>query len=312
MRVFLAGATGAIGRPLVDALVAAGHEVTGTTRSQSRAEAIRAQGAEPVVLDAFDAEAVRSAVVAARPDVLVHQLTELPQDMTPRAMRKAGATTAALRRDTVPVFLAAAAEAGARRAVVQGISFVTAPDGREVHDESAPLWLDGPAEFREIVAAERDMEAAVASTAGIDGLVLRYGFFYGPGTWYDPKGAVGKMVSKRRFPIIGDGAGLWSFIHIDDAVAATVAALDRGTPGIYNVTDGEAARQREWLPELARLLGAKRPRRVPRWLARLAAGEVAVHYATTLPAASSARAQAELGLAPRPWRDGFAQVFGRA
>ncbi len=312
MRVFLAGATGAIGRPLVDALVAAGHEVAGTTRSQERTAAIRAQGAEPVVLDAFDAEAVRAAVLAARPDVLVHQLTELPQDMSPRAMRKAGATTAALRRDTVPVFLAAAADAGARRAVVQGISFVTAPDGREVHDESAPLWLDGPAEFREIVAAERDMEAAVASTAGLDGLVLRYGFFYGPGTWYEREGTAGKMVSKRRFPIIGDGAGLWSFIHIDDAVAATVLALERGAPGVYNVTDGDAARQREWLPELARLLGAKRPRRVPRWLARRAAGEVAVHYATELPAADSAKARRELGLTPRPWREGFAQVFAGA
>ena len=227
-------------------------------------------------------------------------------------MRKAGATTAALRRDTVPVFLAAAAKAGARRAVAQGISFVTAPDGREVHDESAPLWLDGPDEFQEIVAAERDMEAAVANIPGIDGLVLRYGFYYGRGTWYERDGTVAKMVSKRRFPIIGDGAGLWSFVHIDDAVAATVLALDRGAPGVYNITDGEAARQREWLPEVARLLGAKRPRRVPPWLARLAAGETAVHYATALPAASSAKAQQELGFAPRPWREGFAQVFGRA
>jgi nucleoside-diphosphate-sugar epimerase len=310
MRVFLAGATGAIGRPLVDRLVAEGHDVTGTTRDAQRAQALERRGARAVVLDAFDAAAVRAAVLAAEPEVLIHQLTALPATPDPKAMAAAVATTARLRRETVPTFVAAAAEAGARRAVVQSISFVTRPDGRPVHDEDAPLLDDADPVHGANVGAVRALEAATTGTAGIEGVVLRYGFYYGPGTWYDRDEAIGTMVRKRRYPLIGRGEGRSSFVHVDDAVDATVRALDRGAPGVYNITGDEPLPQHVWLPEVARLLGAKRPRRVPAWLARRLAGPVVVHYATTLPGNANDRARAALGWQPRPWREGFAEVFG--
>lgn len=303
MRIFLAGATGVIGRPLADALLAAGHEVTGTTRDAARAEQLRARGLTPVVLDAFDAEAVHAAVAAAEPEVVVHQLTALPAQPDPKRMAEAVALTGRLRRETVPVFIAAAHAAGARRILVQSISFVTQPDGRPDHDETAPL-----APGQEDVAA---MEAAVlGAPAGLDALALRYGFFYGPGTWYAPDGAIGQMIAKRRFPLIGSTEGRSSFIHVDDAVAATVRALDRGPTGIYNITGDEPLPQHVWLPHAARLMGAKRPRHVPAWLARRLAGDAVVHYATTLPGNLNGRAVTTLEWRPRGWRDGFAEVFG--
>jgi nucleoside-diphosphate-sugar epimerase len=259
VRVFLAGATGAIGRPLVDRLVAEGHEVIGTTRDESRARVLRERGAQAVVLDAFDTAAVHEAVIAAEPEVVVHQLTALPQQPDPRAMHDAVRLTARL---------------------------------------------------RENVEAIRALEHAATGTAGIEGVVLRYGFYYGPGTWYDAAGPVGTMIRKRRFPMIGRGEGRASFVHLDDAVDATVRALDRGTPGIYNITDGTPAPWREWVPEAARLLGARPPRRVPAFVARRVAGPIVVHYATTLPGNASDRARAALDWRPRSWRDGFAEVFG--
>jgi nucleoside-diphosphate-sugar epimerase len=310
VRVFVAGAAGAIGRPLVERLVAEGHSVVGTTRDAARARALRAQGAEPVVVDAFDAAALRAAVLAAEPEVVIHQLTALPAQAEPKLMEAALATTNRLRRETVPTLLAAGAEAGARRALVQSIAFVTRPDGRPVHDEDAPLQLDAPEQYRDNIAAVRDLEAATVATPGIEGLVLRYGFYYGPGTWYDKDGTMGELIRKRRYPIIGDGAGRMSFVALDDAVAATVLALDRGAPGVYNITDDAPATPREWVPEAARLLGAKPPRKVPAWLARRVAGDALVHYSTTLPGNANGRARAALGWAPRPWREGFAEVFG--
>jgi nucleoside-diphosphate-sugar epimerase len=311
VRVFVAGAAGAIGRPLVQRLVAEGHAVVGTTRDEARARTLRAQGAEATVLDAFDAAALRAAVLAAEPEVVVHQLTALPAQADPKLMAAALAATNRLRRETVPTLLAAAAEAGARRALVQSIAFVTRPDGRPVHDEDAPLQLDAPAQLRDNVAAVRDLEAATLRTAGVEGLVLRYGFYYGPGTWYDKDGTMGELIRRRRYPIIGNGEGRMSFVALDDAVAATVLALEHGAPGIYNITDDTPARAREWVPEAARLLGAKPPRKVPAWLARRMAGDAVVHYATTLPGNASGRARAALpGWTPRPWRDGFAEVFG--
>jgi nucleoside-diphosphate-sugar epimerase len=310
MRVFLAGATGAIGRPLVAQLLAAGHEVVGTTRDERRAAELHARGAEAVVLDAFDRDAVRAAVVAARPDVVVHQLTALPQDPNPRAMRESLDTTSRLRRETVPAFAEAAREAGARRIVVQSISFVTKPNGRAVHDESAPLFLDAPPEFRDAVESVRDMEAATLGTDGLEGIVLRYGFYYGPGTWYDRAGAIGALLRKRRYPVIGKGEGRASFVHIDDAAGATVLALDRGEPGVYNVCDDEPATAAEWVPEAARVMGAKRPRRLPPWLVRRLAGPVVVYYNTELPGNANGRAREALGWRPRPWREGFREVFG--
>lgn len=310
MRVFLAGATGAIGRPLVARLVADGHEVVGTTRDPARVEALRAAGAEPVVLDAFDAAAVRDAVVAARPEVVVHQLTTLPQDPTPKSMAAAVDANARLRRETVPTFVDAARAAGARRVIAQSISFVTKPDGRPVHDEDAPLWADEPTQ-KTNVEGVLALEAAVRGATDVEGVVMRYGFFYGPGTWYAADGAMATMIRKRRYPIIGSGEGRSSFVHVDDAVDATVRALDATVPsGTYNITDDEPARARDWLPAAAAALGAKPPRRVPAWLARRVAGPVVVHYATTLPGNANGRFRAAApGWAPRPWRDGFAEVL---
>jgi nucleoside-diphosphate-sugar epimerase len=287
----------------VDRLVADGHEVVGTTRDEARARALRERGAEAVVLDAFDADAVRAAVLAAEPEVVVHQLTALPDD--PKDMAAGLELTSRLRRETVPTFVDAARAAGARRVVVQSISFVTAPDGRPIHDEDAPL-AHGAAPVSAVAA----MEAAVTGAEGIEGVVLRYGFYYGPGTWYDRDGAIAAMIRKRRYPLIGSTAGRSSFVHVDDAVDATARALSAGAPGIYNVTSDESPRQDEWLPEAARLLGAKRPRHVPAWLARRLAGDVVVHYATTLPGNANDRARAALGWQPRPWREGFAEVLG--
>jgi nucleoside-diphosphate-sugar epimerase len=308
MRIFLAGATGAIGRPLVDRLVADGHEVVGTTRDEGRARALRERGAQAVVLDAFDAAAVHAAVRAAEPEVVVHQLTALPREPEPAAMAASMALTSRLRRETVPTLVAAAQAAGARRAIVQSISFVTEPDGRPLHDEDAPLDLHRPA-FRDNAATVRDLEAAALGAEGLEGVVLRYGFYYGPGTWYDSDGAMATRIRRRGYPIIGRGQGRMSFVHVDDAVDATVRALDRGAPGIYNVTDDEPATQKEWVPEAAQLLGARRPLWAPPVLARRLAGEVVVHQATTLPGNANGRATAAFGWTPRPWRQGFAEVF---
>jgi nucleoside-diphosphate-sugar epimerase len=308
MRVFVAGASGAIGRPLVDRLVAGGHEVVGTTRDAARARDLRERGAEPVVLDAFDADALRGAVRAAEPEVVVHQLTALPKAPDPKTMGASLALTGRLRRETVPTLLQAAREAGARRAIVQSISFVTRPDGRPVHDEDAPLNLDTPG-LESTVETVRELEAATLGVEGLEGLVLRYGFAYGPGTWYDRDGAIAAMIRKRGYPIIGRGRGRMSFVHVDDAVEATVGALDHGAPGIYNVTDDHPATAKEWLPEAARLLGARRPLRAPAFLARRLAGDVVVFYATRLPGNANARARAALHWTPRPWREGFAEVF---
>lgn len=310
MRVFLAGATGAIGRPLVARLLADGHEVVGTTRDATRAAALRAQGAEAVVLDAFDAEAVHAAVAAARPEVVVHQLTTLPQDPTPKSMATAVDANARLRRETVPTFVDAARAAGARRVIAQSISFVTRPDGRPVHDEDAPLWADEPSQ-RTNVEGVLALETAVRDAGDVEGVAMRYGFFYGPGTWYAPDGALTTMIRKRRYPVVGSGEGRSSFVHVDDAVDATVRALDASVPsGTYNVTDDEPALARDWVPAAAAVLGAKPPRHVPAWLARRVAGPVVVHYATTLPGNGNARFRAAApGWAPRSWRDGFAEAL---
>jgi nucleoside-diphosphate-sugar epimerase len=309
MRIFVAGATGAIGKPLVQRLLAEGHQVTGATRSEAGAATLKELGAEATIMDANDSESVRSGIATARPDVVVHQLTALPKDATPSALKKAFSLTAKLRRETVPVFVEAARAAGARRFIAQSIAFVTRPEGEPILDETAPLWLDGPAEFRETLEAVRILEDATVDTPGIEGVVLRYGFYYGAGTWYAPDGTIGRMLRKRMYPLIGDGHGLSSFVHIDDAADATALALDHGVPGIYNITDDEPAAQNDWLPEMARLVGAKPPFRIPAWLARIVAGPVVVHYATTLRGASNAKAKRELGWKPRSWREGFAEVF---
>ena len=309
MRVFVAGASGAIGRPLVPLLVAAGHEVTGTTRSQERAELIAAAGATPAVVDALDAAALRRAVEAAGPEVVVHELTALPDRFDPRRRDIYDATNR-VRREGTRNLLDAARAAGARRFVCQSIAFAYAPGPEpEIKDEEAPLSLGAPPPFGEGVRALAEMERAVLEADGLEGVVLRYGWFYGPGTYYAEDGSMTADVRRRRFPIVGRGVGLFSFIHVDDAAAATVAAVERGGPGIYNIVDDEPAGQRDWLPVYAEAIGAPRPRRVPVWLARLVAGKMASAI-NLQPGASNAKAKRELGWTPRwaSWREGFREA----
>jgi nucleoside-diphosphate-sugar epimerase len=310
-RVFVAGASGAIGRPLVRRLLAAGHDVTGMTRSDSAAKDLRAAGAEAVVCDVFDATALDRAVAAADPEVVVHELTALPYRLDPRRADTYPATNR-LRREGTANLIAAASAAGARRIVAQSIAFVYAPAGPRVVDEQAPVMRGVPGHFGEALDAVFDLERQVLGAQPIDGIVLRYGFFYGPGTSYAPDGFQAAEVRKRRLPIVGDGGGVVSFVQIEDAAAATVAAVERGGPGIYNVCDDEPAAMREWIPVYAETLGAKRPLRLPSWLARLVAGRNAVAMATQLRGADNAKAKRELGWEPihPSWRDGFRQALG--
>jgi nucleoside-diphosphate-sugar epimerase len=306
MRVFVAGATGAIGRPLVRRLIAAGHEVTGSTRSQERAEAVRAAGARAAVCDALDADALRAAVVEAGPEVVVHELTALPHRFNPRD-KQMYAPTDRVRREGTRNLIAAAQAAGARRIVCESIAFAYAPGERpEVKDEDAPLALEAPLPFGHSVRAIDEMERAVVGADGLEGLVLRYGWFYGPGTYFADDGSVARDVRRRRLPVIGKGIGLYSFVHVDDAASATVAAVERGAPGVYNVVDDEPAPQREWLPRYADAIGAKKPLRVPVWIARLAMGKIAT-MADVQPGASNAKVKRELAWEPRwrSWREGF-------
>jgi 2-alkyl-3-oxoalkanoate reductase len=309
MRVFVAGASGAIGRRLLPQLVAAGHEVTGITRSEERAEAIRAAGARAVICDALDTDALHAAVTGAAPEVVVHQLTALPHRFDPRD-KELYASTNRLRSETTRTLLDAARAAGARRLICQSIAFAYAPGGEtEVKDEEAPLALDAPLPFGDAVRAIDEMERAVVGADGLEGLVLRYGWFYGPGTYYADDGTMTEDIRRRRFPVIGKGDGLYSFVHVDDAASATVAAVERGAPGIYNVVDDDPAPQRVWLPLYAEAIGAKKPRRVPVWLARLVVGKIAT-MANVQPGASNAKAKRELGWEPRwaSWREGFREA----
>jgi 2-alkyl-3-oxoalkanoate reductase len=311
MRVFVAGATGVIGRPLVAALLAAGHEVTGMTRSRAAAEQLASKGAEPVVSDAYDAEAVREAVVKAEPQVVVHQLTALPRAIDPRRIGEQLADNDRLRVQGTRNLLRAAVLAGAGRLVAQSIAFAYAPVGGPVKGEDAPLWLDAFEPWRRSVRAIADLEHQVTTTPGIEGVVLRYGNLYGPATAYAADGAVADLVRARRYPIAGKGAGVYSFVHLDDAVAATVAALD-AQPVIYNVVDDEPAPLSEWLPAYAQALAAPPPRRVPVWLARLMAGRYGAHLMTEQRGASNAKAKQTLGWAPTypSWRTGFRTGLG--
>jgi nucleoside-diphosphate-sugar epimerase len=310
MKVFVAGASGAIGRPLVRRLVEAGHEVAGTTRSPHRADEIRAAGATAVVCDALDAGAVRRAVEAARPEVIVNQLTSLPQEYDPRKIDYG--PTNRVRREGGGNLIAAGLAVGARRFVTQSIAFLYAPEGEPVKDEESRPWVEAPPPFRDGLTAILEHERDATGTDGLDGLVLRYGQFYGPGTYYASDGDIARRVTRRQFPVVGRGEGVFSFIHVEDAAAATVAACERGSPGIYNVTDDDPAPLREWLPIYAEAIEAKRPFRVPVLLARLLAGSFASMTATGLRGASNAKARRELGWQPEypSWRDGFRQALG--
>jgi len=313
MKVMVVGASGAIGKRLVPILVAEGHEVVGTARSPEKRRGLGALGAEPVVLDLLDGPAVRRAVGAAAPDVVVHEATALSglSDNLRRLDREFEATNR-LRTEGTDHLLAAAREAGVRRVVAQSYAgWPHARVGGPVKTEDDPLDPNPPKAARRAHAAIRHLEATVTGADGIEGLVLRYGGFYGPGTSLAPDGVHADAVRKGRFPIVGSGAGVWSFVHIDDAASATAAAVTGGAPGIYNVVDDEPAPVAEWLPYLAKLLGAKPPRRIPAWLGRLLAGEFGVVMMTDVRGASNAKAKRELGWEPRypSWRQGFAEVL---
>jgi 2-alkyl-3-oxoalkanoate reductase len=320
MKVFVAGATGVLGRVLVPQLVARGHDVVGMTRSASKQDLVRSLGARPVVADALDPDAVAQAVASAEPEAIVHQLTALSGRMSARDMRHPDRSSAAimtnrLRTEGTDHLLAAGRVVGARRFVAQSIAaFRFARTGEPVQNEAEPLDPNPPAAMRTGLAAILHLEQAVTTIEWGAGLVLRYGSFYGPGTGFSlaADALMAAPIRKRRFPIVGDGGGIWSFVHIEDAAAATVAAVDHGQPGIYNIVDDEPAPVREWLPVLASALDAKPPRRVPRWLARLAAGETATLMMTDVRGASNAKAKRELGWQLRypSWRLGFAQGLG--
>jgi nucleoside-diphosphate-sugar epimerase len=306
--VFVAGASGAVGRRLVPKLVAAGHEVTGMTRSESKAEAVRRGGARAAVVDVFHADALRAAVEEARPEVIVHELTALPDRIDFRKEDTYAATNR-VRTEGTRNLIAAARAAGARRLVCQSIAFAYRMDGHDLKTEDDPLLTEAPGAFGSGVSALREMEELVLGTDGLDGLVLRYGFFYGPGTYYAGHGTSTEDVRRRRLPIVGKGSGVFSFVHVDDAADATVAAVERGAPGIYNVTDDEPAPMREWVPVFAEAAGAKPPWRVPVWLARFVAGKDVSNFAVELRGASNEKAKRELGWRPAhaSWRSGFAE-----
>jgi nucleoside-diphosphate-sugar epimerase len=309
--VFLAGATGVIGRPLVRRLLEAGHEVVGTTRSPERAKGLREAGANAVVLDARDTDTLRVAVIEAGPEIVINQLTNLPIKMNFRKPAETFGPTNELRGIVGPALAGAAAESGARRLISQSVCFYYASTGKRAHIEDDPiveLPPENPASAGVVAAAA--LEQSTLETPGLEGVVLRYGYFYGPEIEFVPSGFTREEVRRRRYPILGDGTGIFSLVHVDDAASATLAALDHGS-GVYNVCDDEPAAQADWLPAYAEAIGAKPPRRIPIWLASLLAPKQAVRMATRLEGASNEKAKRELGWQPRypSWRQGFREAL---
>lgn len=310
MRVFLAGATGAIGRPLVRMLVADGHEVTGMTRSPAKAEELRAAGAQPVVADALDRPAVMRAVGEAQPEAVIHQLTAIPARIDPRKVERDFALTNRLRTEGTRNLIDAAQAAGVERIIAQSIVLVYAPGPPgTVHTEPDPVNVSPHKDYRQTGGALVELERQVL---GAGGQVLRYGYFYGPGSAISRTGSIGVDVGRRRLPVVGGGTGVWSFIHVEDAARATVAALTNPTPGAYNIVDDEPAKVAEWIPALAQALGAPPPMRVPSLLARPLAGGYGIETMTRSQGASNALAKRELAWRPSfpSWREGFRHGLG--
>jgi nucleoside-diphosphate-sugar epimerase len=309
MRVFVAGATGAIGRQLIPRLVAAGHEVTGMTRSESKQAVVRELGATPAVADALDPDQVAEAVGRAKPEVIVHQLTAIG-GLDLRHFDRDFAATNRLRTDGTDYLLSAGQAVGVRRFVAQSVAGygAYARAGGPVKTEQDPLDPAPVPTMRQTLAAIGHLEAAVLDARWTEGIVLRYGAFYGPGTALAPGREQFELVRQRKFPLVGSGAGVWSFIHVADAADATAAAVEHGHRGIYNVVDDDPAPVAEWLPALAQALGAKKPMRVPRLVGRLFAGEAGAMMMTELRGASNAKAKRELAWQPAhpSWREGFA------
>jgi nucleoside-diphosphate-sugar epimerase len=309
MRVFVGGATGAIGRQLLPRLVAAGHEVVGMSHKESNRALLQELGATPVVADALDPDQVAEAVARAKPDVIVHELTAIGAVDT-RHFDRDFALTNRLRTEGTDHLLSAGQAVGVRRFVAQGVGGYAAYErtGGAVKSEEDPLDPTPARAMRETAGAIRHLEEAVLGAEWTDGIVLRYGVFYGPGTSLAPGEEQFELVRKHKYPVVGDGGGVWSFIHIADAAEATVAAIEHGRRGVYNIVDDEPAPVAEWLPALAQTLEAKRPMRVPRFIGRLFAGEAGVVMMTEVRGASNAKAKRELGWRPAhpSWRQGFA------
>lgn len=314
MRIFVAGAGGALGSRLVPMLVGRGHDVVGTTRHAGKADSVRALGAQPAVVDPLDRDQVQTAVADAKPDVVVHELTALSGPPDLRNVDRYFAMTNRLRTEGLDFLLDAARSAGARRFVAQ--SFTGWPNtrtGGPVKTEEDPLDPHPAPAYRETLAAIRHVDETMRDARGIEGVSLRYGGFYGPGNGLGKGGTVLEMIRKRRLPVVGGGTGVWSFVHIDDAALATVLAVEgAGAPGVYNIVDDEPAPVREWLPYLAAQIGAKPPIRVPAWLVRPLIGAAGVHAMTAIRGSSNAKARRELGWQPRyaSWREGFREGLG--
>jgi nucleoside-diphosphate-sugar epimerase len=315
MRIFVAGASGAVGRRLVPMLVSAGHSVAGLTRTAAKAEAIKRIGAQPVVADGLDSSAIRAAVGSAKPEIIIHQMTDLGTATDLKHFDRVFANSNALRTRGTDLLLAAGREAGVKRFVAQSYcGWPFARTGGPVKTEADALDPDPPAEFRRTLQAIQYLERTVAGSSEPEGIVLRYGSFYGPGTgMFAP--AMVEQLRHRRVPLIGDGGGWWSFLHVDDAASAALKAIDHGNAGsIYNIVDDDPAEVRQWLPTQAQMLGAKPPFHLPAWIARLLAGEHIVLMMTQGRAGSNAKARDELDWRPAhpSWRQGFAEIAGKS
>jgi len=313
MRVLLAGATRALGRRLLPKLIADGHDVVGTTRSAEKLAALEAAGAQGAVMDGLDRDSVGQAVAGAEPEVVIHQMTALSAMGSLKKFDQEFAETNRLRTTGTDHLLAASRAARVKRFIAQ--SYTGWPNertGDRIKDETSPLDPTPTAVSARTVDAIRYLEETGTSTTDVEGLVLRYGSFYGPGTGLANGGALLKMVAKRRLPVVGGGAGVWSFCHIDDAASATVAAVTRGAPGVYNIVDDEPSEVAEWLPYLAKAIGAKPPMRLPAWLAKPMIGDHGISMMTQVRGSSNAKAKAELGgsLMYPSWRDGFRNGLG--
>jgi 2-alkyl-3-oxoalkanoate reductase len=311
VKVFLAGATGAIGRPLLRELIAAGHDVTGMTRSTQKAGSVAAAGAEPVVCDALDAASVERAMRRSAPDVVVHQLTALPRRYNPRRLRELYRDTDRLHVEGTDNLIAAARATGAGKFVVQSIAFAYARTGGRVKREDDPLDAHPPKALTHATAALLHLERAARQVQldGLDSVVLRYGFFYGPATWYAPDGHFANEIRRRRYPIVGRGEGVCSFVHVEDAATATRLAIEQPVTGTFNIVDDDPAALKEWVPVFADAVNAPKPWRVPAWAARLIAGRSAVEQLSTLRGADNTKAKTALGweMCYPTWRDGFAR-----
>lgn len=306
MRVLLAGATGAIGRPLLPKLLASGHEVHATTRSPERAGALEAAGATAEVVDFLRPGAASELIQRVQPEVLVDQLTCLPQHFDPRKLAEAFAANDRIREGGTGALINAAEEGGVRRYVAQSIAFLYAPAGDQVKSEDAPIWTDAPEPFARSVAVLAQNERKVTESKKFTGVVLRFGDLYGPGTWFATGGSTIESIRQRKFPLVGGGYGVNSLVHVSDAATAAALAVEQGE-GVYNIVDDDPTPFNELIPYVAELIGAKPPRNFPAPLARIAAGAFLTAKATTQMGACNQKARTELGWTPAipSWREGL-------